>query len=582
MRSKLFFSFRNLTTCCLILGVTSFSTACDSTARIFLRLVQFDRIQMLSATPVKAGQNSFGDTVWVPACNGDAERVRVNFNLKSTQRGGDVEDRDLQIRPSVDGSVGDAIGKSRVTLGSTVSTSELSLDLTCAEEHDPEDIGGACSGTNAPTALEEDLTFIDHLNGAGRSDGGKLNPVGVAILIDVSGSTSGTVDNTQLAGALSPVCLEGKPGAFEFDTSTLQQCQSDNANFRFAASSDILQLLNDVDPAIVFAFSEELGVTVACNIPTLDNPDEPTKLLNCYTTDRRLVVGGDGLPSAFSDIIGRGAGRSNLWTAVDQAHQYMQTKGELAKHLIVIADGPDTCNQDSVEYQFCYEFQDFGPEAQEPCGGAVNYSSVRQKIDTYMVGKGAAPNDVHVSFLQFQAKGYPSIDPRMSEIACMTGGHHLFINTNKIAENSPVRRQSFVDAATKLRYSLRGHWGLVADIPSYTGDGAGTLSRGTIGSIEGSMTLGANPMVNIDKTIPFGFGAASADQRLHVVKTCRTDADCGTGAGTDECGVRCDSGTGLCNVPPHGAACAGGICCEGACAAGLTVCSSDTSPLACP
>ncbi len=549
--------------------------SCDSTARFSVRAVQFESVQVLGAVPVKKEQTSQGE-IWVPACGGDATGVQINFNLKSTAR---IDlDKDTQIRPEED-----VVGGTIIRIGDTISKDTFDLSLDCASPHSGADSAGTCGGTDNPSAQINDVVFVDHLNGNHRG-----TPVGVAVLIDHTGSTNGSVDGTKLPGAFRPTCLEGKQGSFELPES-LNDCVH-SKGLRLTAAEDLVGTLNDVDPAIVFSFNEEDGVQIVCNIPGLENPDEATKALNCYTTDRRLSLGGDGLPNAISGdgettagLQGGGKGRSNLWTAVQQVSTFMGDKPQQAKHLVIIADGPDTCHPTNTDFQYCFDFG--GAKAQEPCPGAVAYEAARTAILEYQAKRRNAglSNDLHISFIHYQTYGYVETDPRMQEIACLTGGTYQFLNTNTLAENSGFPRQAFSEAVSKVRLSLGGHWGVVADIPAYLTDSTqATLGRGQVHALEGVLTLGANDIVNIDKLIKFGFGNGGADQRLPIVKACQSDADCGTGAGEADCGVRCDPDTHTCNQAASGSSCGAntGLCCEGACRPGSELCT--TPQLACP
>lgn len=577
-----FSSAARLLTALALISSTAFYVSCDSTARIFLRLVQFDRMQVVSVTPVKESADAGGNKVYVPACSGDATHVRFNFNLKSTQRNprdGDPVDRDLQIRPGED-----AIGKSTVQLGKTISEDNFDLTLTCLEPHSGSELPGSCDGNSNPASAKVDnaLEFLDMIPGNKRG-----TPVGVAILIDQTGSTNGTVDGTEIDGNFGPTCLEAKQGAVE-QPSKLDLCASDDKNLRITATKDLIGLMNDHDRNIVFQFSEDAGVSIVCEIPGIENPDEQTKALNCYQSDRRFALGdGDALDSAVDALQGRGSGRSNLWSGVSKAFEFMKPQPEAAKHIVVIADGPDTCNPSSAEFQSCFQFEDSGikydPEPQEACPGATSYNAARDAITAHLASLGSATNNLHVSFIHFQAKGYPAADPRMQEIACMTGGHYVFINANNIAENSNQRKVAFSEAVAKLRYAMSGHWSLVTAVSSYSNDSTSAdAKRGQVHAFEGSLTMTPNAMVNADQIVPFGFGEANHDQRLAIAKSCRNDADCGTEAGTTACGIRCDLGSRTCTSPAVGTACEAntGVCCQGTCAAGQTLCTTPVS--ACP
>jgi hypothetical protein len=270
---------------------------------------------------------------------------------------------------------------------------------------------------------------------------------------------------------------------------------------------------------------------------------------------------------------GGGKGRSNLWSGVDKTFTYMTSPqiNQRVKHIIVVTDGPDTCTDDSTDFQFCYDFEllEEGPKPQSPCPAAVNFATTKASIEAYLQMKATSgqPNDLHVSFIHFQSKGYPNHDPRMMEIACMTGGHYKFLNFNKIASNSDERKKAIQDAAAGIRYAMGGYWAATFDTTPLTQDGNtdAFLVRGASHSFSGVLTMKANDMVPQDRTQEFGFGEANRDSRVTVVKGCRSDTDC-MGDGGD-CGVRCDPESRLCAGAADGATCQAnaGNCCGGDC-----------------
>ena len=249
----------------LIIGALVFMS-CDSTATILLDLVYFNQVQLVGMTPVKQVDVPGVGPQWVPACKGDGERIRLDFVLQSTDRNTEEsdcskEDCDLQIRPGED-----PVNKNIVYLGSEGTLSEEHFDLTvdCLSEHS----GGAiaplsCSQiankqVDEPNVAIEQLGFTDHLGGQGRG-----TPVGVAILVDQSGSTSGIVDPDS--------CLEGKAGSFDTGDS-ISACQSDQKSLRLAAAKNLINQLNADDSVIVFAFGEDEtpNVRVVCDVPGVD------------------------------------------------------------------------------------------------------------------------------------------------------------------------------------------------------------------------------------------------------------------------------------------------------------------------
>ena len=539
----------------------------------FITAVQFDRMRPLGLTPVK--ETASGSGVFVPACDGGATNVRLDFNLMSTQHrdtGDGSADRDVQIRP------GDRINKVMVVPGETLKGDDLAVDITCLEAHDGNETSAACDQDAAAFADVLGLHFTDHLAGAARR-----TPVGVAIVMDQSGSTVGLVDGAVVDGASSPGCIEGTPGAVEL-YSDLNTCASDLMGLRLTAAKDLIEELNPEDPAVVFAFSEahDPPVWVACE--GVDAADQAAKGEHCYSNDRTLTLGGANdaagatLPSAIDQLSGQSGGRANLWASVGTAFAHMEQKPEAARHIVVIADGPDTCGPSS-DFQYCFDSGVAGAAEQTQCAGYVGFDAVRSQVMDYVTGRAAAglPNDLHVSFIHFQSAGYLQHDPRMMELACMTGGQYRFLNLAKVPQNSDVRRKALGDAARDIRASFSGHWSL--QLGSTV-----ELKTGDVYAAKGLLTLNEGTHVGRATVVPIDFGEANLDSRLSLRVPCANDADCGGLGG--ECGMVCDGETRTCLTPPDGASCTGGACCGGACRDDLPggLCTPDAGggPLSCP
>ena len=166
-------------------------------------------------------------------------------------------------------------------------------------------------------------------------------------------------------------------------------------------------------------------------------------------------------------------GRSNLWQALDLSFKYMKLQGEVARHIVVVTDGTDTCTAESTDFQHCFtnDGAGEGPTAQSPCASAVSFNALRTEVEAYIAERRAnqLPNDLHISFVHFQSPGYPEHDARMQQLACLTGGNYTFVNSNRL---SAERAEAMTNAMTRLRYSLSGHWGLVTGISEYTADPA--------------------------------------------------------------------------------------------------------------
>ncbi len=560
---------------------TALGASCDNNAQFIPNRVSFDNIQVLGATPVKKVTTKAGGTLFEPACGGDATHVRVDFNLISTARkprDDGFVDRDRQIREGLD-----VVDDKQIIIGSTVNVEDFDLSVNCISSHSGGDQGGNCAGSDPSDTVDASgLVYVDRVNGEPRG-----TSIGVAILVDQSGSTLGAGDGLVPAGALRPTCIEGKPDAY--DAASLQDCASDSEELRLQAAKTLLKDLNSNDRSIVFQFNEDVGVKIVCDA---DAPaaTEEQKGKECYTTRREKFFGGlvddDFYIDQLSDqVLGsRGVGRSNLWSALDLGFDYMKLQGEVARHIVVVTDGTDTCTAESTDFQHCFTNNGAGegPTAQSPCASAVSFNALRTKVEAYIAERRAnqQPNDLHLSFVHFQSPGYPEHDARMQQLACLTGGNYTFINSNRL---SSERAEVMTEAMTRLRYSLSGHWGVVTGISEYTADpvtSAAASPKGDDYALAGQLTLKKDVVTKTDEIVPFIFDG-NLDGRLPVVRPCQADADCGTGAGA-VCGIRCDPESKLCIAPAQGSPCGvGNVCCAGDCVT-QPVCVDPDDPRSCP
>jgi len=520
---------------------------------------------------------------WAPACKEAPDAVQIAFNIVSTER--NDGDKDLQIRPK-----GDYVNGTPFILGKDLSETNFKLELACLEEHDGNNPPtGTCKpGTNtlvSSTATESPLTFVDHLQGKGRD-----TAIGVAFLVDQSGSTSGIVDGSKNNNL--PLCLERAVGGDS--QSTPKDCWSDHGSLRWTEGVQrIITSLNSRDPVIVFAQNENMFETI-CELPGLPDASQNEKEQNCYHKDRKLALGQPGaeppVPGPWENYRGHGEGRSNLWSSLLRTWNFMKEKKQVARHIVVIADGPDSCNATSDSFQHCFndELIEGFPEEkpQTSCGNAKKFKTVKGEIEGYVA---LGLNDMHVSFIHFQAKGSPKADERMQEIACMTGGHYIFLNFNTLAANAQSRSDAMRRAALDIRYSMGGHWKYTVDIPKYLDDVSATAANaedGKLYSLGGIMEidLPASWGVASDTTSNFIVGgnkSDNADDRILLRKHCN-ESEPAAGA-PDECGMRCSSETGTYQQAASGSVCGLapnlGICCQGICEPGKTICSG---PVSCP
>ncbi len=200
-------------------------SGCDNTARLTIRAVHMDHLQVLDAKLTADGN------------------IRIDFNIQSTSQF-DGTDTDRQVRPD------DYIQLIRIVLGETFTDDSFEVELDCldAQAADPT----ACGGVVVPTSEVVALDFHDRL------DGVRGRPINVSILIDNSGSTTGMVQEG--------TCLEAKSGSVKMP-SNLYDCASDRGGARLAAAFELEILLEHAGVVQHYAFDELNGVRI---VPSSD------------------------------------------------------------------------------------------------------------------------------------------------------------------------------------------------------------------------------------------------------------------------------------------------------------------------
>ncbi len=516
----------------------------------WIRNIKFDRMQMLSAFPANKGADGYGR-----ACSGPVEAVEISLSFISTSRATSgtetAPDRDRSIR------VGDWIDGSEVTVGGvavggargSVSKDMMDLALDCIEPYPDDDLqaGKRCQGRESPASDILSLVFEAIATKRGE-------PVAVALLIDQSGSMNGLVDEAgnqeDEFGLLTPAAERA-------------QISSDFLGDRIEQARHFIRALNDQDKLIVYTFNGNDGVNVPC---TLEAEGEQTLAQRCFADSSNRGIYTD----RFAGLAGLAKGRTNLWEAVAEAWRFLKDEAPdiTAKHIVVIDDGPDTCSAPSEVYR-----------SGRPVCSAIGFGQVRETV----------LNDwdrhkIRISFVQFQAPGYMEHDARQWEIACLTEGQYLFINSAHLDLTPSGLSNALGEAMLKLRYALGGVWKLHASIPALATDApfsSGGVPMGAVYALEGHLRLGKSVFTRVSETQPFGIGGSSnsglkrlagLDERLALRKPCAGDADCGDGRG--ECRLACSDQTAICGdfPAPDGQSCdAGqGVCCGGTCTAGAS------------
>ena len=498
--------------------------ACDKTvATSGILDMQTDRVYVVGAVPFKTIEVD-GEEGYAPICgpdDGTPEGLLLQFVYRGYAKPGE-NDRNLGIRPG-DRLIGTEVTEARMaaTLGTVSvacveaairSAARCALGADCAEDEtcDPSPGKGFCvdalascySGVEVDGIPAADVSYRAHVPARGI-------PVGVAILVDMSGSNKGfvkpyppyqEVDNHDPSGLHADALTDFLPRG------------SDPNGTRMNAVKTIIESLNEDDKHIVFGFNE-YRIDVVCALAGRPDASDALKKDNCYTSSQSVTLGA-GSFGPLDDYETQVGGRSPLWTAIDEVYGYMRdhprTQVTPFKHIVVITDGPDTCAE--------------GPDLDRcsgPCEEDFNatWEETRSGIleDSY-------EDRIPVHFIQYQAKGYRDRDPRQMELACLTGGHHLFMNSLEFEKaNLPY---VFQDRARLLRYAFGGIWEAALPMPELS---AGTtLPPGHVYGIAGTGTItpGDESLVDFEQSFLFEIQNDQVDWRAHIRKPCATDADC--------------------------------------------------------
>jgi len=257
-------------------------SGCDKTAGWVHIECQYPELYVLGAVPYRMVTGDDAERV-EPVCrpaDGPADGLLLRILYKGTQQKEGL-DLDQGLRPG-DKVAGKALTVGRFAAGFggfSLSCIEQSLpaasrcsssgDCAVGEVCDPAPGKGFCvdglsdcySGAR-PGGLDiADVSYRAHIPERG-------TPVGVAILVDMSGSNRGL---TMRYPPYREVDNEAAPGGpVDFSLVDLAQCASDINGTRFSAVKTIIENLNPDDRFIIFGFNE-YGIEIPCELPAGSN-----------------------------------------------------------------------------------------------------------------------------------------------------------------------------------------------------------------------------------------------------------------------------------------------------------------------
>lgn len=595
--------------CTAILAGSFVYGACNYHWEVFPTNFELRRLHIVSAVPAVTGTGG----EYHPVCSNDQSPNAVLLHLtlmgnQETMSQGGEHDKDQSIRPGdmvqLAPDPNFASDKVRLAIaaeGGTVSRDDFILNIACMERRDDSNstTPSTCDGVAPSTG--DNPSWIQYQSDFEPDDEGYFSrnfmdegQIGVAILVDQSGSMKGLVDKHTFKE------VDYKEGQILWNQPTWEPDGSDPKGQHINAVEHFLKELNPYEKSIVFQYGGETGQKPE---PVCWNPDGLTGMdlyNHCYSDDRGLIL--DAHPDfnhktgELAKLVNGGEGRTPLWQAVHDAYEFMTLAADTeSRNLVVIGDGPDTCHPDSPDF-LPVVMEDlpsgFKYVKQGPCS-SMSYEEVRQKILDELEDD-VVPR-VRIHFVQFQAPGYLERDPRQQELACLTGGHYVFVNSESIPkedkdappeEANPITGKylypALESAIMKVRYALAGSWALAIDLPGLNQQpkGAQIALKGDI-KLQVKTTGCSQPPCGItskDMIVNLGFGLVGTqyDDELGQVdirpvfrQACVPADGCDWFAGGDgECSDRMCLDTDLvCGAAPKAdlEPCTAGLCCAGLC-----------------
>ena len=483
-----------------VLAVLFLLPSCDATAILFVDQVKWDQLHVLSAVPVQKQTDSDGESTWVPFCRSsteDPDGLFFNVLFVGSTKKDDSGEKDVSIKPL------DFVNNKEIN-PEGVTPDLFDFRTTCIEQLPDEDIF-TCTGMPAQDMSISSVDFFSYHV----SESTNHENVAVAVLLDISGS---------MEGFIAPNPPYNEEGFDNVSGTYLKDNATDPNGQRYDALKSFISTLNKQDALIVFTYNE--SVKVACYL-SQDEPDIDKKMEKCFSTDKEKVVGiqSNETKSALDKFKGTEKGRTALWSALEIAWDFMQIKKNRDKyrlrHILVIGDGPDTCS-DGAETINC--------EGSDQSCAQLNtsFTKVRETIEE------VAPEDrTAVHFVQLQSKGYMGRDPRQQDVACLTGGHYIFVNKMDIPDSK--FKDVLTNVINRIRYTFRGYWRFAVKMTSVGKEQ--NPDPGYLYSIEGQTEVKRGKeglLVNTNETYLFKAGDAVVknskfDARVSFRKECDPD-----------------------------------------------------------
>ena len=522
----------------IILSI-SFS-GCDYTYKIQLPDGQLDKLSLISTYPGHIDDNgemtpvcSMDDPLAVdPSTNKQlqANGFILNFVMKLTGKKHNVEPFAFpgdMLKHTGYTDQPNTFPIVTVNEKTNMGTSGLKLNAKCLDTLSSNKLITTCNGTENPPNNKAGVNFNTYFP-CENTDNTTVcrhhtdkNDVGVIVMFDNSGSMDGWVNpNTFQEVGETGGSLQGN-----------ESMATDNGwNAREQAWANLVNVLSPNYKRMVLRFGEFAGegndklILAGCA-----NPDGlPQEQLwdNCFGVNQD-IADMRVLKKPVKNMGNITKGRTPLWYALKRMYDYLKTKTDLkVKHIIVVDDSPDTCTKKSPFYNW----------AIDAACSSVGFDEFKQELLTDL--KANPEQNIHISFIQIQSKGYMERDTEQAEVSCLTRGHYIFLNARQWGDDDYDYKSDLSKALQQsmslLAYSLQGFWQygfkLVAmSDPTKAVPGTLAVASGDLtltGGDPDSLSTGPTPMY-------FDIGSLNmatslADNRAVIRIPCSTDTKCTT------------------------------------------------------
>ena len=544
------------------LDTLAFGVGDDGKCSINAPKIYFFQAQMLGAVPVVEAGDSY-ERVCRPSDLVDGQQLEgfaIDVELISTAR---KEQNETNIDNDKSIHVADYINRHYIE-SQDFTTDHVALTVDCLKKVDNTTLSRECDASKDIMAPNTAMRNVSHVALALRSEswgGGSGDGIGVVVLLDQSGSVNGFVHpdpaegNKELPYNEASVVITSWQN--EQDPAILEKLASDRKQYRIAALDQFASSLNSNDKLLVIAYNEDDKNLLVCAGPELNDPT----MADCFATRRDWVQRG------LQEVSVDSGGRTPLWEALYNAYEFLEQRDDVvARHIVVLNDGPDTCHPNSEHFA-----------SSTPCADKDFHDVVS------LVEKDGLP--VHVHFVQYEAVGYPARDMAQMEISCLTEGTYSFINRQDMPNTE--FESALLKGLDRARYAFLGKWRAIVEMDVVSLNlpwPQGTLA-GNAYSIYGHMKLFTNAFVTVESIYKFGVGNQSNTQATQATpnwdnsfvfrKGCSMDSQC---SGTDDpdCIDYCGFESRMCYPggidAPLGTSCqqgdgTGGLCCGANCQA---------------